>query len=557
MAVQIFQHVVETPEQAASALRVHQHALEVAIKAPTATIEFNQSILELAEKAPTATVAFNQHIIELPFKLAPPGPPIPEVLPYLFIPPGQGQRINELEGHSSIPTLNFETIDVRGELKRLAAETDIVGKLGRFRLGFPGMAMTDFVTLHTTQLTDVGRIGEGRMSFDSVELLNFVRGEVFKQGGPHSEPGIDDPPAPPLYPAFAANAYPIGDKNPRYLQGHPIDILLVVYQNELGIGQATADPAGWQIYTPGNDATLINPNRYLDVPGLLALRGGMFGGTRFEFKLTRPVDGKRWVDDQILKILGLYTIIRPDGSLAFKSMKSPANPSPVAMTRDGIIGIPEVAREPIINVVTVRFAVEDTERETAARDYRLEYSFQAAIGPDGKVIPVPLSNPAGYETSAQRYRQQYKQAVEADGLRIHWGGYRLAFLLSDRIFRRHAFATPKYSIEAHLQHVDLELGDFILLTHSLVLDYTTGKLGLSNVLCEIVDKQPVYDRGRVRFEALDTRFMAVTTPYYIADALDLIPDWTLASAEQKAYYMFISFAPNGTYSDDAPGNTIF
>ena len=540
MAVRVTQLPVEVLQDTKAPVRLSQLPVHVAWKNTGAEARIAQATAHAAWESESQNVRISQ----MPIHLASAARSAEiEVLPYLIIPPGQGQTIDELEGHSSIPTLNFETIDLRGELKALAAKTDIVGKLGRFRLGFPGMAMEDFVVLHTTQLTDVGRIAEGRMSFETVELLNFVTGEIWTKGGPHSAPSTtSDPPAPPLFEGFAANAYEISDQNPRYLYGHPIDILLLAYQNELGIGQDDPDPGTWDLFEPGNDATLINPNPYLDVPGLLALRDGMFSGVHFEFKVTKSEAGKRWTDDQILKVLGLYTIIRPDGSLSFKSMKSPANPLPVAMTRHGIIGIPEISRLPVQNVVVVRMAVDDSS-ETAARSYQTDYTFQE-------------------QTSIQRYKQQYKTTIEASGLRLNYGGYRLAFLLADRIFRRHAFATVQYEIVAKLMHIDLEVGDFILLSHDLVLDEyplsaNAGKLGLTDVLCEIVDKQPDYANGRVTFKVLDTRFMSLTTPWNIAPAAAELPDWGEATEEQRNSYMFISFAPDGVYSDDAPGREIF
>ena len=82
-------------------------------------------------------------------------------------------------------------------------------------------------------------------------------------------------PAPPRGKASAANAYPTSDKNPRWLQGNPLDIYLVAMQNELGVGQDQSLPSSaWMRYTPGQDSSLINPNPYLDIPGILALRDG-------------------------------------------------------------------------------------------------------------------------------------------------------------------------------------------------------------------------------------------------------------------------------------------
>ena len=205
------------------------------------------------------------------------------------------------------------------------------------------------------------------MTFDCADVQRFMLGSnLWTDGGP----GSWTPPLPASAPvagtAFAANAYPVSDANPRWIRGNPLDIYLVAMQNELGVGQDPALPASaWTIYVPGQDSTLINPNAYLDVAGIPALRDGPFSGDRFEFKITRPVEAKQWLEDEILKVLGLYTIVRADGRLALKSMKSAASVRPVlALNEKNIVGIPGFSRLPVVNVVTVA----DGRRRFGARD---------------------------------------------------------------------------------------------------------------------------------------------------------------------------------------------
>jgi hypothetical protein len=68
----------------------------------------------------------------------------------------------------------------------------------------------------------------------------------------------------------------------------------------------------------------------------------------------------------------------------------------------------------------------------------------------------------------------------------------------------------------------------------------TGKLGLVNVTCEVIDKQPNYAQGTVDFTLLDTRFISISLPYQIAAAADDIPIWDDATPQLRAQYMFIS-----------------
>jgi hypothetical protein len=360
-------------------------------------------------------------------------------------------------------------------------------------------------------------------------------------------------PWPPQGDTFASNGWPTADENPRYLFGNPIDILLVALQNELGLGQdpsldpvVTSDPddpeAGvvfapnplWQQYTPGDDSTLINPNPLVDVPGLLALRDGQFSGDRMEFTIKRVVTGKDWLEQEIMAPLSLYMFVRSTGQIAFKSMKQPLNPVPVALDRDDIIGIPDQERLPIVNVVTLRLDVDDSGATTAARTYQSERTFAEL-------------------TSLAKYKQQFAHSLESNGLRLNYGAILRGFLHADRVFRRHAFGTPQYTMRLNLSHLDLELGDFVSVTHSLMADYQSedGALGITDVMCEIVDRQPHYDEGYIELKVLDTRFMQLSTPRQIASADADLPAWIDATEAERSQYLYISTFP-GIYLEQYP-----
>ncbi|MGH9770739.1 MAG: hypothetical protein ACRD4Q_03415 [Candidatus Acidiferrales bacterium] len=488
------------------------------------------------------------------------------VLPYLTIPQGMSQTVNELDGQSSVGSATLKCIDPGGTLKGLTAQDALIGKVARIKMGFPGQSLGDFTTLHTAQINQTGWTIDGQVTFTLSDVQRFLLGQqIWLRGGPLEwAPGQAKAPQ-PIGPSVGANAFPSSDKNPRYLQGNPIDLLLATLQNELGVGQDPSlrgsdyvlqraisvytsqqnyDPLGpapgWVIFTPGDDSTLINPNPYVDVPRFLALRDTEFSGDWFEFQITRPVDGKQFIEDQILKVLGLYMIVRPDGRLSLKSMKSPSIQTPVmALNQRNIVGIPETTRQRIVNVVTVKLNVENSGVTTAARAYDFQVAFEQ-------------------QESLIRYNQIFNQQIEATGLVLPYGGYMRAQMIADRIFRRHAFAPPAYRVKAFLSTVTVELGDYVWLNHPLVADFQTGRLGLANVVCEVIGKRPNYAQGNVEYDLLDTRFINLTTPYSIAPASAGVASWTGASAADKAQYMFISQAASGgMYADGAAGNTIF
>ncbi|HEX5484234.1 MAG TPA: hypothetical protein VFZ08_16575, partial [Terriglobia bacterium] len=245
----------------------------------------------------------------------------PQILPYLSIPQGTSQTVRETDGSSSIGTATLKAIDPSGTLKGLAAQDAMMGKIARIKMGFPGQSLGDFVTLHTMQVNQTGWTGDGQVTFTLSDVQRFLLGQqIWLRGGPLEWSPSDEKAPQPIGPAAGANAFPISENNPRYLQGNPIDLLLATLQNELGVGQDPAlrgsnylleravdtyanqqnyspspTPPGWVIFKPGDDSTLINPNQYLDVAGFLRLRDTEFSGDWFEFQIQRPVDGKQFV----------------------------------------------------------------------------------------------------------------------------------------------------------------------------------------------------------------------------------------------------------------------
>jgi hypothetical protein len=487
------------------------------------------------------------------------------LLETMQIPTGSSQSANELEGTSSVGAMTVKCIDPSGTLKQLAAQDALIGKIVQFQMGFPSLSIGDFVTLHTLQITQVGWDSSGMITLTCADIQRFIQGQqIWWAGGPGEwSPGQTA--SQPVGPAAVANGFAVSENNPRFVQGNPIDILLAALQNELGVGQdpslrgstfilnqldpiyaqqqnydPTPPPPGWAIFTPGDDSTLINPNPYIDVNQLLSLRDSQLSGDFFEFIITRPIDGKQFIEDQILKPLGLYLIVGADGRLRLKPMKPLPYQTPVFnLTASNVIGIPQTARQPIVNMLTARMDVNNSGYSTAARAYDGQLTYQQ-------------------QTSFDRYQQVYEQQVEATGLRTNYGATMRSWTLADRIFRRHAFAPPVYNVQTHLAALAVELGDLVSLTHPLLVDFQTGKLGVVNITCEVVDRRPDYAQGRMEFALLDTRFLNIAVPYQIGPAALNIPRWPQASEAERGVYMFVSLsARNGANSDGTPGNTIY
>jgi hypothetical protein len=487
------------------------------------------------------------------------------LLDAMIIPGGQSQTPDELNGTSSVGTMTMEANDPSGVLKSLAAQDALIGQLCPFSQTFPGAAASDTVQLHLLQVTAVNETSDGRISLTLEDPQRFISGQqIWTAGGPNTwSPGFTA--VQPAGEAWLYNGFPSSNANPRFVQGNPINVLLATLQNELGVGQDPAlfasnyvlsrlapiyssqqsylpipYPPNWSVFEPGNDSTLINPNPYIDVPGLLNLRNTLFSGDWLEFVITRPVDGKQWIEDQILKPLGLYFIVGSDGRLRLKTMKPTAFAQPVfAFNTKNIMGIPQTDRNRLMNTVLVKTDVDNSSLTTAARAYGLQF-------------------PYVQQTSVLEYRQAVLQQLEATGLRVNRGGLLRGFKYADYGFRRHAFKPPVYKFKSQLRCLQVELGDIVSFTHALVLDFQSGRLGVVNATCEVIDRKPDYSNGIIDFALLDLRFCNVFTAYQLAPLSAGVPAWTSASAQQKQQYMFISeLALGGENPDGTPGNTIF
>ena len=276
--------------------------------------------------------------------------------------------------------------------------------------------------------------------------------------------------------------------------------------------------------TAGDPSTLINPNPYLDVAGITALRDAMFSGDWFEFKITSPQQARSWLEDQILKPLGLVMVVTASGQLTLKAMKNPANQTPVlGFTQDNIVGIPEVRLAPVINALAYRLDADDSTTNTSARTYN---------------TTVTMLQQASYNL----FRYLYNHQVEATGLRTGRGGSLRAFLLGDQLFRRYGFATPIYQVVTQLGALQPELKDWVSLTHPLVPDYIGGGRGVTNIPCEIIGRSPDYANGQVRFTLLDMRRASTTSPYEIVPSASMVLPPYCASDRGRAGDIFLHHA---------------
>ncbi len=447
-------------------------------------------------------------------------------LPYLKVPQGVEQTVSVLGGTTSIGALELQVIDGRGYMTALASKAKLIGRIVNLEIGYPGMGSADFVTVSTQQIDNVQILKDGTgFQINCTDLKRTTKSKIFLTG--------DDGAA-------------ISKDHPRQLLANPMDICLMVYQNELGLGQAPDLPeSAWKIYDPAQwsgdvNPTLITPNPFLDLDQFLFYRNGIFAGDLFEFKLEQSVEAKQFLDYEVFKTLGGYLIVLSDGRLSPRFFTPPYDFSNLfSFNERNVTALPTVDRQPITNQVTSRLDYDGSKFQT-------EMNF----------VNAP---------SLERFDLAGEDIIESKGIRTARGGAALAGITARRIFSRFSgidSATDQPSggamiltVTAQYMTLAVEVGDLVYFSHSLVPNLRTGRRGISNGIFEVIDKQPDYSNATMTYKLLDMSWLSSKTLALIAPAGTAA--WTSASSAERDRYMFLSNSATGKYSDGTAGKPVW
>jgi hypothetical protein len=388
------------------------------------------------------------------------------------------------------------------------------------------LATSDFVTVVRQEIDHVAVSADATaITLHCRDLKRSAKGKVFFTG--------DD-------------GQTISDQHPRTLSANPMDVCLLIFQNELGLGQPQGLPeSAWTRYDPaqwsgGANPTLINPNPYLDLAQFLFYRDGIFAGYKLDFSFTQPVEAKQFLDFEIFKALGGYLIVLADGRLSPRFFFPPYTLSALrTLSERNLVGLPRVERQSIINQVSVRLDYEGGK-------FGAELLFAHA-------------------PSIQQFNLLGQQIVESKGLRRSRGAVSLLGITAQRLFHRYAGIDPlsgepnggavMLNVTAHLGTLAIDVGDYVSVSHSLLPDFLRGRRGIVNRIFEVIERQPNFREGTMQYKLLDTGWLGGKKLSKIAP--NGTPAWTAASQTQKDKYMFIAAAATGAYSDGTAGKTIW
>jgi len=446
--------------------------------------------------------------------------------PYLKVPRGVQQSIRQLEGQGSIGALEIETLEGSGLMTALAATGALNGRLVTLKVGYPGMASSDFVTVATQQIESIEALQDSTgYILQCRDLKRTVKTKVFTCG--------DD-------------GQPTARDHPRSLLANPMDVALIIFQNELGLGQIPHLPeSSWKLYDPKawdavTNPTLIEPNPCLDVEKFLFYRDGIFSGCLLDFQFDQPVEAKQFLEYEIFRALGGYLIVLPDGRLSPRFFVPPYSFRDLfAFNENNLTVLPGIERQPIINQVTFRMDYDGS-------GFQRELLFLCA-------------------PSLQQYGLAGQHIIESKGLKLARGGASLAALTATRIFRRYAGldpvssapngGAPTLSVTSHFLTLTVEVGDYVLVSHPLLPNFQTGRRGIYNRLFEVIEKQPDFAQGTMAFRLLDAEWMRSKRISRLAPPET--PAWPSATQAQRDRYMFVCADSTRQYTDGTTAKTIW
>jgi len=448
--------------------------------------------------------------------------------PCLKVPLGVHQSIRPLDGQSSIGALALETTDGGGYMTALVSGGKLEGRKVSLQVGYPGMVSSDFVTLATQEIESIQTLPDlTGFVLQCRDLTRSAKTNIFLNG--------DD-------------GFPISKDHTGSLLANPMDVALMVFQNELGIGQSDAfSESTWRLYDPRqwnsagtSNPTLIYPNPGIDVDTFLFYRNGIFAGCVLGFTFDQAVEAKQFLEFEIFKALGGYMAVLSDGRLSPRFFVPPYSfQNLFGFNERNITVLPNLTRQPIINQVTYRFDYDGSQ-------------FQTEL--------IFLDAP-----SLQQFGLAGQDIIESKGLRSAWGGAALAGLTATRIFRRYdginpvsgspRGGAPTATVSSQFMTLTVEAGDYAYLSHSLMPNLGTGRRGVFNQIVEVIDKQPNYQNGSMTYQLQDSGWMNNKALSRIAPTGT--PAFSAASSYQRARYAFMANSTTNAFSDGTPAKTIF
>jgi hypothetical protein len=405
--------------------------------------------------------------------------------------------VSDLDGGSDLSNLVFNVQDHAQLITSDLAGFVFEGKECRFYEGFDGMARSDFLLRYrgviNTVDADNGNL-EYKFTVSSFNLKKLTAA-IFATG--------DD--------GFATDS-----KHPKTLNGHPLD-MLVDALTQAGVAGSDIDTAKIHYY-----------------------RDTIFNGLSYVFNLTKAPVAKDFIENELMKPLGMYLWENSAGLVSLNSFYpaisgsgayTPPTPPVMTLTVADITDVPLPVEADLIDQVIMRFDDDGTGST--------------------KFLAENIST---YAAAIAKYGLTDGHIIESQGMRSGFLGYFMAAIISRLIFLRYGLKNLTFDPMPALWDASvLDPGDIIAVTMPYVADRAAGVLGITTQTFEVMDRNWKFMDGTVELKLLALDISAfkqfLITPNGEAD-------YTAASSTDKAKYMFQCDPITDKYSNGDPANTL-
>lgn len=484
--------------------------------------------------------------------------------PYMRNLSGGGAQVTVSEGRTSLANRSFSLLDISTMVTQLAFEYQLANRIVTIKAGFANLSESDYVILFVGRILNYTLSNDNvTWTFDCLTLVKDERKQIFMAQATTSAPvAVPDVTinaiSTTLFPAATAGVcyLRIDDEVISYTGTTPITFTGCL-RGQLGTVAATHD-SGAQItnlvHLQGNPLTLAlqimmstgtGSNGDYDVlpacaglgidQALVAIdkfttqRDQWLSYFVFQFEESERVDGKTFLEEQIYTFCNSYPVVDNYGRLSIKVYGPPLpNQIQQELNNSHLVSPPVFAGSVFdryfFNEVDLSYDYDFISQEFASRTLYDDPASQAIF-----------DDVATRTLTSRGIRTGNMAQAKIDNFAL-------------RFLKRFAIPSPILQARVLYSRRLLEASDIVPLTSDTIPNLATGKMGVDNVLMEIIGIEPDDLNGIQTYTLLNTgysygRKYAAISPS--AQAPINFPDFSAATPAQKNY-AFISQKINAT-----------
>lgn len=438
-------------------------------------------------------------------------------------PGGATSQTNPLSGASDIGKMTLRLRDQEGAVTELRRQAAIVGQEAEVWQGYRGLPFFDsngdpnYLLILTGKVTGFKVSAQG-LSYDLEVSDRFDQADfpVLAESAIGAEPGATSGDK-----SFDSGSLVLSDTDDDdvydtvTLTGNPVDIALKMLLSGGGNG------GGYDVWPVWAGAGLTIDE--VDVAWCEAERAKILT-VDMRFVLKGQQSAKAFVEEEVCKALGGYTLLSGLGKIRVHFPSSPISTADLALIDDTTL-----VSKPL---------------PADSSDFHITHiTFQLGDAGDGPTILLRRASPqylAGDYPGVER-----RHEIASRGLQPDLGGVSVADAVMDMLFARYGVPPPRVRLTTMFkEHHLVEAGDVVRLSSRFWTDWD-GRGVEAERLLETLSVRPNVDR--VEFDVIDlTGALTAGTRAIISPNGQA--DWTAADATEKQF-AYIADAATGEFSD--------